>query len=208
MRWETVWRKKYKTLLLEKISLQKMFEKFTEFAGETDFNNADSISSFLKLTYGKSYLEGLYRFFEEEKVSYWNEIVESCFPEYEGAITVMSYDWMGRIFAIEKASQKVILFEIGSGDVYDTDADVLEFHDDLIAEHPEECLVSELFADWRSANNNISLKAADCVSYKVPLMLGGGDDFENLDLCDMDVYWEILKPVILGTDVESGDEGL
>ena len=175
-----------------------MFEKFTEYVSETNFNSAVSESAFLKLTYGKSYREGLYRFFEEGKIQYWNGIVASCFPTYEGLIIVMSYDWMGRIFAIENSSQKVILFEIGSGDVYDTDADVLDFHDNLIAEHPEECLISELFAEWRKLNNNISLKSTDCVSYKVPLIMGGNDELENLDLCDMDVYWEILKPFILG----------
>ncbi len=33
---------------------------------------------------------------------------------------------MGRIFALEKKTNMVILFEPGTGDVYDTDADIIK----------------------------------------------------------------------------------
>lgn len=90
----------------------------------------------------------------------------------------------------------VILFEPGTGDVYDTDADIIKFHDELISQNPIECLVSDLFEYWYKANDHKPLAYKDCVSYKVPLFLGGKDELDNLDICDMEVYWEILMPLI------------
>lgn len=58
---------------------------------------------------------------------------------------------MGRIFALEKKTNMVILFEPGTGDVYDTDADIIKFHDELISQNPIECLVSDLFEYWYKA---------------------------------------------------------
>ena len=74
----------------------------------------------------KSYLNGMYRFFEKNDIDEWNDIVGDCFPKYKDTFSVLSYDWMGRIFALEKKTNMVILFEPGTGDVYDTDADIIK----------------------------------------------------------------------------------
>ena len=175
-----------------------MFEAFFRYMKTEQPGEIGSLSEFLELTAGKSYLDGLYRFFGCDEISYWNDIVFSCFPSYRDAVTVMSYDWMGRIFAIKKATGHVMLFEPGSGDVYDTEADAVRFHEELIAEYPDECLAAGLFRQWLGSADNAPISASDCVSYNIPLMRGGNDETDNLEVCDMDVYWELLRPFILG----------
>ena len=174
-----------------------MFESFFKFMNSEQVATIENEREFLQLTAGQSYLNGLYRFFKKSDIEYWNDIVYSCFPNYKEIVTVISYDWMGRIYAIKESTKHIMLFEPGSGDVYDTDADLVKFHDELIVNYPDECLIMELFTQWFN-NNPTPLSYSDCVSYIVPLMLGGGDELDNLEVCDMDVYWEILKPFILG----------
>lgn len=171
-----------------------MFDAFLKLVGEN--KSCLSIEEFINTVSGESYFNGMYRFFEKTDIDEWNDIVERCFPDYKGAFSVISYDWMGRIFSLEKETDRIILFEPGTGEVYDTDADIAQFHDELITNNPIECLVSDLFQDWYEANGSKPLAREDCVSYKVPLFLGGSDELGNLDVCDMEVYWEIMIPLI------------
>ncbi len=171
-----------------------MFKNFFKFVGEN--KSCRSIKDFINAVSGKSYLNGMYRFFEKNDIDEWNDIVGDCFPKYKDTFSVLSYDWMGRIFALEKKTNMVILFEPGTGDVYDTDADIIKFHDELISQNPIECLVSDLFEYWYKANDYKPLAYKDCGSYKVPLFLGGKDELGNLDICDMEVYWEIMMPLM------------
>lgn len=50
--------------------------------------------------------------------------------------------------------------------------------------------------EWFEANNNFVLPINKCVGYKVPLFLNGEDDIENLEVSDMEVYWEIMMPLM------------
>ena len=102
-----------------------MFKIFFKFVGEN--KSCRSIKDFINAVSGKSYLNGMYRFFEKNDIDEWNDIVGDCFPKYKDTFSVLSYDWMGRIFALEKKTNMVILFEPGTGDVYDTDADIIKF---------------------------------------------------------------------------------
>ncbi len=52
------------------------------------------------------------------------------------------------------------------------------------------------FNEWFEANGNFVLPHNKCVGYKVPLFLNGEDDIENLEVSDMEVYWEIMMPLM------------
>lgn len=40
------------------------------------------------------------------------------------------------------------------------------------------------------------LKYNECAGYKIPLFLNGDDIVDNLEVSDMEVYWEIMMPLI------------
>lgn len=173
-----------------------MFEKFLDFVKEEKEVVFNSSEEFLKAMGGKTFLNGMYRIFTENSLPKWNSIVEQTFPKYKNVISVFGYDWFGRIFALNKVRNTVLLFEPGTGDVFDIPANIADFHDVEIVEHHPDSLLSEYFEKWFEANDNFVLPINKCVGYKVPLFLNGDDELYNLEVSDMEVYWEIMMPLI------------
>ena len=173
-----------------------MFRKFLDFVKEQKQYDFESSEQFLKTMGGKSFLNGMYRIFDEKSIPKWNDIVGKSFSKYKNQISVFGYDWLGRIFALNKVSNTVLLFEPGTGDVFDIPANIVDFHNVEIVEFHEDSLLSEYFDEWFEANNNFVLPINKCVGYKVPLFLNGEDDIENLEVSDMEVYWEIMMPLM------------
>lgn len=75
-----------------------------------------------------------------------------------------------RIFAVNKVSGTVLLFEPGTGDVFDIPANIADFHDVEIVERHHDNLLSEYFEDWFEVSNHFTLPGNKYVGYKVPLI--------------------------------------
>ena len=179
-----------------KIGEPLMFEKFlnyVEYDGETSFSDIESFNLDLNT---KSFKNGIYRLFDKVQCEKWKDIVEKSFPKYVGIIDVFAYDWLGRIFAMNKNRGTVLLFEPGAGEVMDIPVNFVEFHDVEIAEYHNDTLASDFFNEWFSKSDNYILKNTECVGYKVPLFLDGDDDIDNVEVSDMDVYWELMKQLM------------
>ena len=108
---------------------------------------------------------------------------------------VFSYDWFGRIFAIKQSTGTVLIFDPGTGEVLGTPATFQEFHDVEIVEYSEDSLLSDFFNEWYEKQNHYMLKHNECVGYIIPLFLNGDDVVDNLEVSDMEVYWEIMMPL-------------
>jgi len=173
-----------------------MFTAFFNFVAITDNNNIKSADEFLKIYSGATFLNGLYRIHNSNEVVKWNEIVGKSFPPHFGKINVFGFDWLGRNFAFDITTGGLLLFEPGTGEVLDIPAEFIEFHNVLMPKYTQDCLASDFFYIWREVNGNIVLPHNKCVGYKVPLFLNGKDTVENLELSDMEVYWEILMPLM------------
>lgn len=173
-----------------------MFEKFMEYVGNEGISSFSSAEEFIASQNGNSFLNGMYRLFKTNDVSKWNEIVETAFPQYAHLIEVFGFDWIGRIFALNKKSETVLLFEPGTGEVLDIPADLIEFHDVEISEYHEDSLASNFFEEWFEKSCRYVLKHNECAGYKVPLFLNGDDTVDNLEVSDMEVYWGIMTPLI------------
>lgn len=171
-----------------------MFDNFLKFINVE--KNVANREDFIDLMNGKSFLNGMYRLFSINDVEKWNEITEKAFPKYKNYIVVFGYDWLGRIFAINKLNGTVLMFEPGTGEVLSIPVSFEDFHDSEIVEYHEDCLASEFFEEWYMDSNNYELQTSECVGYKVPLFLNGDDDIDNLEVSDMEVYWEIMMPLI------------
>lgn len=173
-----------------------MFEKFLDFVGYKEDEKIKSINEFNKLLNGKSFLNGMYRLFKTNDIEKWNIIVEKSFPLYKNRILVFGYDWLGRIFGLNNKTGTVLLFEPGTGEVLDIPASFEDFHNIEIVDYHEDSLASNFFKEWFSKNNKYQLKYSECVGYKVPLFLNGDDVIENLEVSDMEVYWEVMMPLM------------
>ena len=173
-----------------------MFRKFLDFVKEEKQYDFESSEQFLKTMGGKSFLNGMYRIFDEKSIPKWNDIVKKSFPKYKNQISVFGYNWLGRIFALDTQRDVVLIFEPGTGEILNTEENFVNFHDSEIPQYHDACLASEFFNEWFEANGNFVLPHNKCVGYKVPLFLNGEDDIENLEVSDMEVYWEIMMPLI------------
>lgn len=173
-----------------------MYENFNEFIKNNEKLDIKSEREFLEVYNGKSFLNGLYRIHNLEDREKWNEIIGKTFPPAMGKIMVFGYDWLGRSFAIYNETDTVLMFEPGTGEAFDTDFNFYDFHNKEIPTNHLVCLALEYYEKWRKANNNYILPHNKCAGYKVPLFLNGKDVVENLEISDMEVYWEIMMPLI------------
>jgi hypothetical protein len=173
-----------------------MFEKFLDFIKEDKKINIRSTEEFIKQYNGKTFLNGLYRIHQTNDLKKWNDIIERTFPMTIGKVSVFGYDWLGRHFAIYSETETVILLEPGTGEVFDTCLNFYDFHNIEIPNNHINCLSSEYFKEWYEASNHYILPHNKCVGYKIPLFLNGKDTIENMEVSDMEVYWEIMMPLI------------
>lgn len=149
---------------------------------------------------GRSYGGGVYRVLLATEIGPWAQRVTLCFPGFEKRITCFGYDWLGRLFA-EDSSRVVdglpgiVMFEPGSGEALEIPANILTFHDEELIHYRDAALATEFFQEWLGHGGK-SPALEECIGYKRPLFLGGKDRLENLELCDIDVYWHISSQLI------------
>ena len=170
-----------------------MFDNFFNFVKLPVGKEITSVVTFLSSVSGLSFFDGLFRFFNEEQKNKWEKIVTEYYIDYLGKIEVVCYDWLGRVFALSDDTNTVIFFEPGTGKVYDTDAGIEKFFDYVVIEYTNDCFALDFFKEWFESTEGYQLLNSECASYKIPLFLNGADSVENLDVCDMEVHWEIMR---------------
>lgn len=55
--------------------------------------------------------------------------------------------------------------------------------------YADACLDSEIYADWLASHPPVG--PMECAGYRIPLFLGGEDSLENMEVSDMEVYWDM-----------------
>jgi len=158
-------------------------------------------SEYLAKYAGKSLCNGLYRVMEPADVERWGRKLGKTFPSFAGAITAFAVDWLGRVFALDSRREVngkpgVTIFEPGTGHALEVPCDIESFHNEELVEFRDAALAETFFNDWARAGG-LAPAYSQCVGYKQPLFLGGGDTVENLELIDIDVYWMISAQLIL-----------
>ena len=97
------------------------------------------------------------------------------------------------------------------GEAFEIPATFADFHEVELAEHPDEAIASEVYAEWRAAaaapgsgacrgRGPVPLPPDKCVGLKVPLFLGGtASSVDNMEITDMEVYWSLCAQLLMGT---------
>lgn len=163
--------------------------------------NEKALSPVLNSLGGGSFGGGIYRVIKVADLNVWAQRVNLAFPIFEERITCFSYDWLGRVFAEDPARlvgglPGVVMFEPGTGEALEIPSNILTFHDEELPQFADAALAASFFQQWLNQGGKRPA-ASECVGYKLPLFLDGKDDVENLELCDIDVYWHISSQLIL-----------
>jgi len=152
---------------------------------------------------GSTFEGGLYRLHEPTTSLRADQVVTEAHPELRAKVRCFGYDWLGRQFAIDVTApedESVRMIEPGTGEVLVLPASFVAFHDSLLLDDRDAALASAFFASWAAGHRDaLPLKADRCVGYRVPLLLGGDDDLENLEETDLWVYWDISAQLIAKT---------
>ncbi len=108
------------------------------------------------------------------------------------------FDWLGRQFSLDAGGDagdpEVVLFEPGTGQALEIPVPFSAFHDGELVENADAALALTSFRAWAGV-----LRFDQCAGYGVPLFLGGADEFANLEVIDLDVYWTICGQLRTGT---------
>lgn len=157
-------------------------------------------SEFFSRFGGQSYNGGLYRVIAASGVRSWNDLIEGAFPVFKGRVHCFAFDWLGRVFALDRQRHVqdglgVVMFEPGTGQALEIPCNITSFHDDELCEYSDAALADNFYRQWLTAGG-AQPAYNQCVGYKRPLFLGGSDTVENLELVDIDVYWTISAQLI------------
>ncbi len=146
---------------------------------------------------GSSFAGGVYRMHTVESASAVAPVLQVAFPDAPPHDLPFAYDWLGRQFCAraDDPGATVLLFEPGSGECFDVPVAFSDFHDVALVDDGDGVLATGYFADHRAAGG-AAPTVTECVGFKIPLFLGGRDDFSNLELTDMDVYLEVMGQVL------------
>jgi hypothetical protein len=149
---------------------------------------------------GASFEGGLYRLHAIEQVPGWTAVVGAAFARFSGNVECFACDWLGRLFALDSRRRVhgqpgVLMLEPGTGQALEIPANFLTFHCSELIEFADAALAREAYGEWRRMDAR-PLKSTECVGYKVPLFLGGGDTVDNMERTDMKVYWEICTQLL------------
>jgi hypothetical protein len=178
-----------------------MVDRFTKYFSvepmiiDKSMDKAEVFTTFMNVFEGKDFGKGLYRVHYKNEIDKWNGIISEMYPNYTNGFYCFSYDWLGRHFAVDSKSGHIIMFEPGTADILEIPCDFIEFHEEEIPNYTDACLALEFFKTWRAYNNSY-IEHNKCVSYKIPLFLGGADEISNLEISDMEVYWFICTAAL------------
>ena len=144
---------------------------------------------------GMCFGKGLFNVIERGDIGYWEDNVTRAFPEYRNKFRLFGYDWMGRCFAVDISNEdeeKILIFDPGTLEVSDVPLSFMDFVNKAIPMNTNECLMSDNFIQWYNTEQGTELEYMQCVGYQRPLFLGGEEEPENLQLDDLDEYWQTI----------------
>ena len=85
----------------------------------------------------------------------------------------------------------IIRLDPATGQFDELESSLKEFFTELIIEHKEGILNLDQFIDWQNTTGAKQIDFDECVGFTTPLMLGGEDEIWNLEVQDLEVYWEL-----------------
>ncbi|MEC4175293.1 T6SS immunity protein Tdi1 domain-containing protein [Adlercreutzia sp. R7] len=137
----------------------------------------------------------MFRIFERHDLEKWHRLVSEYFTALHGEFDLFGYDWLGRCFAIDREegenSGLVVLLEVGTLDIYYIEKDIISFLNDEIPNNSDACLDAGRYQEWLEVQPPVRIR--ECAGYRIPLFLGGEDSLENMEISDMEVYWDMTS---------------
>lgn len=145
------------------------------------------IEPLIKEFWWYSFNNGVFRIHTYASSIKWKNIIEEYFSNINTQIFPFWFDRMWRQFAINLNNEKEIhIFDCADNWNYVWDEDLNTFLLNMIKD-TEWYLSEDEFKEF-----NTELKFNQSISHKIPLILWGKDEIDNMEVCDMEVDWGIV----------------
>lgn len=151
---------------------------------------------------GLTFASGLYRVFPRQSIQHWTSVARANFPQFGSRITVFGADWLGRFLASDSGrlnangEHLVLLLEPATSEAFEVPATVVQVHTSELVDDPDALAAEPFYREWRMTSGDTEpLGLDECVGYRVPLVLGGGDVVTNLERTDLAVYWSFSSQI-------------
>jgi hypothetical protein len=163
--------------------------------------DVDGYKAFMSAFAGATFGSGLYRVHDAESTTEAKSSIRGMFPALAERLHPFAYDWLGRHFALDTGRTlggvpQVMMLEPGTGEALEIPVDFIRFHNEELVDFAEPALAVDFFSQWRADAVAAGLDRSECVGYRVPLFLGGTDSVDNLERCDMAVYWSLCTQLL------------
>ena len=149
---------------------------------------------------GAIFENGLFRVHNIGSFYFWTELAFTYFKEYKGYSYCFAFDWVGRQYAVNYFNDKtlILMLDPATGEVFELEANIESFLNNDLDDFKNGLLEFEKFEILR---NKIvgKLPFDQCFGFKQFLFLGGKDELDNFELCDMEVYWELNYQIFCKT---------
>jgi len=161
-----------------------------------DLFGREDIVNFISTYGGSSFNKGIYRLHSASEIELWSNVTTAVFPQYENLLRCFGYDWLGRQFAIvDNKDNLVLMLDVDTGEVLEIPVSFDDFHNVELVQYGDDALAETAFNEWVVTQTEV-LKSSECVSYEIPLHLGGRDEISNRERIDMAVHWELGAQIL------------
>jgi hypothetical protein len=142
---------------------------------------------------------GAYGLLTAETAQKLTPVCLEFFPTFRGAVIVFARDWLSNLYGadfsrIQANKPIVVVFDINSGEAFNTHLDIHQFHETVALDDPQMCFDVDLYQEWCQEQAPLTL-ITRCVGYTIPLALGGADDLTNMAETDLEVYWSLTGQI-------------
>lgn len=144
---------------------------------------------------GRSFGDGLIRFFTLEEKEKWESIVSDSIPFDAYPYELFSFTWDGACLGVGKSEEGSVILLFDGADLRCKPIP-MTLADFLNVEIPADCdgyLAAASYREW--LDNHPAPGWTECVGHKIPLFLGGKDNFDNMEIIDMEVQWDMTSQI-------------
>jgi hypothetical protein len=150
---------------------------------------------------GTAFENGLFKIHSYGSFYSWTQIAFEYFKKYRGNSYCFAFDWVGRQYAVNynKGKTLILMLDPATAEVFELEANIESFLNEEIEEFKIGVLEFEKFRVL-SERTAFKLNFGQCMGFKKFLFLGGKDELNNLEVVDMEVYWELNYQVFCKTN--------
>ena len=155
-----------------------------------DFN---SVFPLIKKYGGYVFENGLFHIFTFSKAYHWTELItKNYFPELKNSLFCFAITWQGCVLAINDKDEAIYLFDPASCEFFALEETSLEeFFDTVFLDNEDEIIYAEDFLNSMKYLKRSILDSEFSIAHKISLFMGGKDEFENLEVINTEVMWEL-----------------